>query len=190
MIKGSGLKELFIYDYLSPIKQLLNLYGDIQIIKITIIRKPINKNLQNILYPFNNSSYDKLFHLYMIVELLTGEYILIEKNENINIIKINNIEVNNKTELKIINNFNVNNINELLTKTKKKYGKELFYNYSVINNCQKFIIMILDSNFIYDIELINFIKQDTETIFRNWPTIKNISNFFVRFYSNIKIIIN
>ena len=48
--------------------------------------------------------------------------------------------------------------------------------------------MILNSNNLNNDELQKFIKQDTESIFRNWPTIKNITNLFVKIYSNINII--
>lgn len=189
--KGSGFKDLFYYDYILPVKKTLDIYGDVHIIRTTICRKPINELFQNIINPINNTQYDKFFHLFLIVELITGEYIKIEKNENINVELLNELKFNNKTEIKEIYGYNqIITVNKLLNKTRDKVGNEIFFNYSVINNCQSFLVMILESNNIYDIEIYKFIKQDTNTIFKNWPTIRRISNLVTRLYSNIKIIIN
>jgi hypothetical protein len=189
MIKGAGILELFKYDYLPDCKYVLDSYGDISISKLYIVRSPINSVLQSGLKPFNKTIYDKLFHLYIVVELSNKVLILIEKNEVINIVKINKLLINDKTEYRIVKS-NISSINDLLNNTRKLFNEKLYFGYDMINNCQKFILMILESNGLYEIDLVKFVKQDTETIFRNWPTIRNVSNFFVRLYGNMRIFIN
>jgi hypothetical protein len=177
-----------INKYINMSNNLLKLYGDILIIRIDIVRKPIERILQNSLFLFNNTPYDKLFHLQMVCMLSNNMIILIEKNENINIYILNHLFINNKTEVINVNISNNLTINTMFNNTINKYGETLFYKYDVINNCQEFILMILNSNNLNNDELQKFIKQNTESIFRNWPTLKNVSNFFIRLYSNIKIV--
>jgi len=179
-----------INKYINMSNNLLKLYGDILIIRIDIVRKPIELLLQKNLFLFNDTPYDKLFRLQMICTLNNDIIILIEKNETINIYILNHFFINSKTELINVNISNNLTINTILNNTINKYGETLFYKYdiNISNNCQEFILMILNSNNLNNDELQKFIKQFKESIFKKWPTIKNVSNLLTIIYSNIKIV--
>ena len=56
-------------------------------------------------------------------------------------------------------------------------GEQKFFTYSAYdNNCQHFILSLLQSNGIANTELTNFVKQDTESIFSTNPTLRKLSN--------------
>jgi len=136
------------------IKKLLSQYGDKQIEMITIYRKPIQSYINVVLNTLSlgqlnknlrEANYDKLFHLYMIVKLSYHEYILIEKNERINIHKVNKID--NMIENREINNINNLTINQMLNNTINRIGNDNFYTYKSHSwNCQNFILNVLKSN--------------------------------------------
>jgi hypothetical protein len=166
------------------IKKLLSQHGEKKIESITIYRKPIQSIINTVLNTlslgqFNKnlkeSNYDKLFHLYMIVTLSYDEWFIIEKNERINIKKINTID--NKIENRVVNINKPLTINEMLNNTINNIGPDNFYIYRSHSwNCQNFIMNILNSNNLLSNDLKEFIIQDTEKIFNKLGYLKKISD--------------
>jgi hypothetical protein len=68
-------------------------------------------------------------------------------------------------------------INTFIENCLKSMGDQKFYSYSSYqNNCQNFVINLLNSNFLLTNELNNFIKQSTESIFENSPNLRKLAN--------------
>jgi hypothetical protein len=174
-----------INKYSLKVNAFLNKYGDEIINKIIVIRVPITSFFNSIIKPFNNINYDKYFHLSLII----NDKYIIEKNEIINFNWFNKIRINNDgskspPDYSKIQHYNINSniipkisIKKLLYNTQQYMGSAYFTYAGLTNNCQDFILSILKSNNIYDEQLFKFIKQDTQYIKKNWPTLKNIMNF-------------
>eukprot|EP00952_Eustigmatos_sp_NYUAD-ZCMA_P007212 30629-Eustigmatos_ZCMA.PRE.1 len=63
-------------------------------------------------------------------------------------------------------------IQQLIDKTRDTMGPTKFSNYSASqNNCQDFIMSILQANDLLTPELTEFIKQDAQSVFNKMPTI-------------------
>lgn len=97
---------------------------------------------------------------------------LCEKNEVINL-EINP-KISSHSENIRINNYPHRTINEYLKNGQHFHGSDWFKYSAYKNNCQDFILSILKGNNIN--EGINFVKQDTEQIFRDSPIMRRFAN--------------
>lgn len=153
---------------LSPkIRKLLEEVGNEVITSMTIFRKPISvSSFAKFLGVLKNTPYDQLFHLGLI---LNGKYLL-DKQEVIH------FEPSTLPQGKDVETMEIKvdkdiTINELLEKTRKRMGDSNFTSYSSRrNNCQDFLLNILDANGLNSPEYRKFIKQDLESVFNNLPT--------------------
>ena len=70
-------------------------------------------------------------------------------------------------------------IQGLVENTKKKMGDKLFTSYNAkTNNCQNFILSVLQANGLNNPEAASFIKQDSQQIFEQLPKYaETIANF-------------
>jgi hypothetical protein len=174
---------LFGIDQYNPnIQMLLKLYGFYPIIDIKIYRQPIQTFLKKTLNILSfglfeknvKSNYDNVYHLYMVVTLSNGKFIKIEKNQRINIQRINpindpieNIRVDIKDKI---------NINYLLDNTKIQMKDNYFIYTTDKYNCQNFILNILSSNNLLNEKLYNFIYQDPKILFNKLDNLSYIGN--------------
>ena len=180
-IRGSGILNIpsifkkVIYgrnSYSPSVQKTLDNIGDATIISMQIGRKQVNSVIKYALTTLSNTNYDKIFHLFMIVETNKGS-ILIEKNESINIQK--NAIIPKDAEMIHVNSVPSITINELLDKTRERMTPTKFYAYSGYNNnCQDFILNICNANNINSCD--NFIKQDTKNIFEGNPNLRKLVN--------------
>ena len=178
-------KELMndLSSYPPNVKNLLDQYGN-QIIKsLTLKRTPVDKVLTGSLSLFSlgkfgqrlKRNFDELFHLFIEITTENGTRLLLEKNERLN------MELNPKerpgTEIKNILNIPSGlTINQLIENTRKKMGSQ-FFNYDAVkNNCQDFLLNVLQANNIGDQSDYDFIKQDTEQLFKNLPILKKVAH--------------
>jgi hypothetical protein len=123
-----------------------------------------------------NSEYDELFHLFLELTTASGKRISVEKNATIHMDVSPPTRANEDVE-DIINNIPTGlTINTLMNNTRKRMGSS-FFNYSAkSNNCQDFILNILKSNKIGDDTNFEFIKQNTDFLFKNLPVLQRIAN--------------
>jgi hypothetical protein len=172
-------------DYPTDQKHIIQKYGDIGIRSIRIGRTPLPSAINSVLNIVTlgafqklvkQSPYDKLFHLFSIIELDNGTKILLEKNEAIN--------------MKVVSSYNPPNteyaestyipseltFKELLDNGQKIQGAKWFKYNGTSNNCQLFIIAVLKGSSILTPELQDFIQQDVKTIFQTLPITKKIMN--------------
>lgn len=165
---------------LSPkIRKLLEEVGNEKITSMTIFRKPISlSSFAKYLRVLRNTPYDELFHLGLILNTQNGTYLLDKQEvihfERSSLPKGENVET---MDVKVDKDIS---INELLEKTRKRMGDSNFTSYSSRrNNCQDFLLNILDANGLNSPEYRNFIKQDLEIVFQNLPSYADkISDFF------------
>ena len=98
---------------------------------------------------------------------------ILEKNERIN---LNNFltPLKGSEQLNIIEKPNIT-LQQFFDNTKLYMGNK-FLTYSVVNNCQEFVLGCLIGNHINNPIYNNFIKQDASSVFKNNPNLRKFSN--------------
>ena len=111
--------------------------------------------------------YDDLFHLFIELTLDNGQKWVLEKIERINLVKGDR---SNKSGAEFTSSFSVNKtVNELFQNTKDRMGGRFLPYQSASNNCQVFLMGVLDGNGFNNSERTTFVKQDTKSIFAKNP---------------------
>lgn len=205
-VKGTGLFTRFLEyfkkgrtgskGFSQSTQKALNQIGNDPIKSITIMRAPITSQINSLLNTFSfgdfqkrldETPYDKLFHLSIIV----NGNIIVEKLELINVQIVSSggsitgpdnegTEDLSQPEYKTLTyGFKPGmTINSLLENCREQMGDYKFYNYSgSTNNCQDFILNLLQANGLGNKEDYEFIKQDVETIFEGKDTLKTFMDY-------------
>lgn len=173
-------------DYPPKVRKILSQYGDRNITGITIGRTPLGTPLMSALQvasgntfsqKLENTPYDKLFHLFICVELDSSSKIVLEKNEVIN------AEIGCKlpkdTETKVITSSDIPpalSLNDALEKTRERMGGKYFTYSAKDNNCQDFIVSFLTANNIGDETDKSWVKQETKVLFEGNDRLRKIAN--------------
>ena len=156
------------------VKNALNRIGEKQIISARCGRTPVQAVIQGALRMVANVPYDDLFHLFIELTLDNGQKWVLEKIERINLVKENRSK---KSGVEFTSSFPVNKtVNELFENTRNKMGPRFLPYQSASNNCQVFIMGVLDGNGLNNSELTSFVKQDTKAIFKNNPVLRKFAN--------------
>ena len=156
------------------VKTALNQIGDRKIISARCGRTPVQAIIQGALKTVANVPYDDLFHLFIELTLENGQKWILEKIERINLVKENRSK---KQGAEFTSSFPVNKtVNELFENTRNKMGPRFLPYQSASNNCQVFIMGVLDGNGLNNSELTAFVKQDTKSIFKNNPVLRKFAN--------------
>ena len=185
-------------NFKPSVNKLLNKFGDDIIQEIIIFRKPINSTINKILNVLSigqlnqnlkDANYDDLFHLFMVIILNNNNWLLIEKNERINIVKLKSID--NLVENKKVN---LNNkkltLEKLFVNTIENIGLDNFFIYKSHSwNCQNFIYNILKYNKLLNNELSEFILQDTQKIFYKLGYLKKLSDKITDTAANVNVLV-
>jgi len=156
-----------IERYTTGAEAILKRYGNYGIKSITLRREPVdsrvmtaahvitNNEIKNLM---NKNNVNQLYHLSMVVEIIDSigksVFVVIEKNENINLENISNVSSGGGPQMKYMQvaiPIGLKpTINSLLSKTRLTIGNKKFYTYDAINaNCGIFLIDILQSNGLY-----------------------------------------
>lgn len=177
-MKGKGLKK-----YSNKAKRVLDNDASTLIKQISIKRSPVSGLLTGALDLFSGGkfgkrmmkNFDELFHLFVEINLENGKRVIVEKNERINIEYAKRERP--KTETKQIQNIPSNlSLKSMLDKTKASMGETKFFEYNAVNNnCQDFIMAFLQSSNVGNQSDYSFVKQDTKSLFKKLPYLKNIS---------------
>jgi hypothetical protein len=173
-------------DYPPKVRNILKKYGNEVIVSYKLKRTPVSSLITSALNivsfgefnkRFKDSDYDQLFHLFLELTTQTGKRISVEKNATILLTISPPTRANEEVE-NITSNIPTGlTINELMNNTQKKMGESNYFNYnSKSNNCQDFILNILQSNKIGDESDFEFVKQNTEFLFENLPFLQKIAN--------------
>jgi hypothetical protein len=183
--------------YLVPpsLKDTLSKFENNIIVGATIYRHPVDSWIRKTLNVLgsNKTPFDKLFHLRLLLKLDNGKEIFIEKNERLN----SGVGMGAKKEgLETVPIDNADipqgmTFGELVDRTKEYQGEKFLTYSSSSNNCQYFIMAILQANnFKNTSKYINFVKQDTESIFKNNPALRKIANTFTDLGGNASVVVN
>ena len=165
-------------------KSILEKEGNKKIIKIYIEREPLP-----ILYTqladyitsnkfSSNTVYDTLYHLRLVIELEDGMKYNLEKLAQgpvINIYKSNNILGTQQLPVSIKSFIT---LNDLIEKTIEKMGITRFLEYKVnTENCQNFVLNILEANHLSTEYNKYFVLQDIKNLFNDIEYVKYMANF-------------
>jgi hypothetical protein len=150
---------------------------------IEIRRTPVPKAITNAMNVVSlgsfkkklaRTSYDDLFHLFIVIKTDKGHSFLLEKNARIHTTRsIPNLP--NTTTMKVGNISADLTVSALIDNTQKQMGNRFLPYNPVSNNCQQFILSILQANKLATPENSAFVKQDTDSLFKNDPTLAKIS---------------
>ena len=156
------------------VKNALSKIGNNKITTARLGRTPVQALIQGALKVVANVPYDDLFHLFIELTLDNGQKWILEKIERINLVKEDRSK---KQGAEFTSSFPVNKtMNELFQNTKNRMGDKFLPYQSASNNCQYFIMGVLDGNGLNNSERTAFVKQDTKAIFEKNPALRKFAN--------------
>jgi hypothetical protein len=166
-------------EFSNAFKSIMSKYGNLRIKSARIRRAPIGSAINSLLNILSfgkfeqykkEKNFDKFFHLGIVLELEGGKKLLLEKNAKPEFSE--NFKDSNDTEyMGPVTISGQPTLNEFISKTIDRVGKYAFSNYSWNdNNCQKFILMLLEANNSLTPALKNFIYQDVTTLLERLPS--------------------
>lgn len=169
--------------YTRPVRDYLNKIKGKEIVKIKIVRTPVQKAIIEVMNLMTSgrfkrrlekSDYDQLFHLQLDITCNDGTKFRIEKNETIN---IESGKSRDKEDSKQIQNIPPNlKVKDLVDNALNKFGTKKYFQYNpMTSNCQDYLIMLLTASGIGTQEDYDFIKQDTDFLFKKEKNLKRIS---------------
>lgn len=173
-------------DYPPKVRKILSQYGGKNITGITLGRTPLGTPLMIALQvasgntfsqKLENTPYDKLFHLFMCIELDSSSKIVLEKNEVINA-EIG-CKLPKETETQTITSSDIPTgltLNDALEKTRERMGGNFFTYSAKDNNCQDFIVAFLTANNIGTETDKSWVKQETKVLFEGNNRLRKIAN--------------
>ena len=171
-------------DYPPKVRELIKIHGDKRITRITIDRTPVPSVLTSALNAvslgafkerFDKLPYDKLFHLRMDLTLADNTRLAVEKNEVINMY-LKPKKMKGGEQLDVIFRETDLTINKLLAGG-QSIQKTKWFGYSASsNNCQDFILSLLNGSQIGTDQDRQFVKQDTSTLFKGDSFLRKFSN--------------
>jgi hypothetical protein len=184
-------------QYPPQCREFLAKNGNNIISSLTVYRAPVQAFIKPILNAIslgefqrllNKNGYDKLYHLYCRITFANTDMRL-EKNE---VIKMTQpfTDENDSESLNIPLKQTIT-INELLNNTEKFMGNKYFTYSAFNNNCQNYILSILEANNISFPEAKTFILQDMTDFKTNLPSAtKTIARTTTDLASRIDILVN
>jgi len=169
--------------YPPNVKQIKDQHGDEVITRLILRRNPVSSvitdamnmvSLGSFYKKLGRQDYDKLFHLSLLVVTSNGGFLL-EKTERVNVSK--DISLKKGTEELEIDNIPANlTVRELIENTEKEMGNSFLPYNPMNNNCQIFILNVLKANSLLTPVYEQWIKQDTDALFKNDPFLLSLSN--------------
>lgn len=174
------------YKFGADASQTIANLGLLNIQSLTVFRRPLRQAVMTLLNTFTfgatdkklkTSPYDTLFHLGCYVVLENGSLIEIDKQQTLKI-RPSKIDNSNGVELLDIPIRKSISLIELIQNTLSLMGKSKFFSYDAKNNnCQDFMIALLQANGLLTSHSADFIKQDVEFIFKNNPSFEKFLKF-------------
>lgn len=166
------------------VQNILNQYGNQLISKIDIVRNPVGDALVGALSVVSrgkfgnnlkNAPYDKLYHLKIVITLQDGTRVSMEKVERVNLV-VNPQPVKDEQSIPTTLNGKQLTLGQLYDNAKNYMGGK-FYPYSARdNNCQNFILSVLQASGIGNQQDYDFVKQDTKQLFGEDSFLRKASN--------------
>jgi hypothetical protein len=171
------------------VKKILDEYGTRKIINMKICKNPIRSVFETAMnwitlgsYEQNKKklNYDKMYHLYILLELENGEFLTYEKNQVVTIEKYKKESDDRYSEcIEVDLKDKVITLNELLYNTVQRLGEPNIWLYNGENskemndvgNCQHFIDNTLTANGLNSRTYKDFVLQDANKIIGELPSV-------------------
>jgi hypothetical protein len=168
-------------------KTVMRKYGNLKIVGAKIRRAPIGSMLNSMMNILSlgrfdqfrkERNFDKFFHLGIVLQLEGGKQLLLEKNAK-PAFSESFTDTKDTEYMAPVNIAGQPTLNEFIQRTVDKMGKYGFTNYDALdNNCQKFILSLLEANGSLTPALKSFIYQDITGIVQRLPSyVDKISRF-------------
>lgn len=165
-------------------KRHLEKYGILGIERIFICRKPLMKGVEIFINAITlgkydrikkEQNYDQIFHLYLMILLSNGMWMLLEKNEQV-VLKPSEIsEVRDFQHIMILLEPNVLSLREFVENAIQVMGNNEFFIYDgLTSNCQMFVTDVLRSNNLWDTGYDLFVNQPITTSLEEVKGLKTI----------------
>ena len=155
----------------------VNKYKNEIIDRMIIVRTPVNAIITNLFKVLSTVPYDKLFHLQLHIIFKNGKTVMIEKNEKLN--SDVHPRINKDSEqYEIDPSFIPDNrsLGSLIHNTEQFMGDKFIQYSASSSNCQDFVLSVLKSNGIDSNDYNEFIKQDTQSIFKGHTNLRKFAN--------------
>lgn len=180
-LEGGALSDLFSgkieLDYRNATKTVLGNYGQQPIASITAVRTPIMKVIDSVINVISFGQYNKykpddLFHLGLIVVLQDGTKLVVEKLEKINIAKLPKGYVGKTSQVYPIDMQKKRiTLFDLMNNARRRFGESRYFSYDGFkNNCQDFLMMLLNASGLETADNKAFIKQPLEQLIKKLPS--------------------
>jgi hypothetical protein len=180
-VVGGSFSDLFSgkieKDYRVATKTVLGNYGQQPIASMMAVRTPImsvvDKALNVIsLGAWNKYKVDDLFHLGLLVTLQDGTVLVVEKLEKINIAKASKGYVKKNSETMPIDMQKKRiTLFDLMNNARRRFGESRYFSYDGFkNNCQDFLMMLLNASNLETADNKAFIKQPLEQLIKKLPS--------------------
>ena len=181
---GNGFLDNFVPERYTPaMAELLKQAGSEIITNAILVRTPLNSMLTKMLNGLSGgeysrqirkNGYDAYYHLALNITTEKGAQYVIEKNEALNFMRGRSRAKN--SDVQSVPGFPRITIGQLYEKTRQRQGAKYFQYNASSNNCQQFISDVLQSNGISDPAIIAWVRQDTESLFKNRPMFRKLAN--------------
>jgi hypothetical protein len=166
-------------EFSNAFKSIMSKYGNLRIKSARMRRAPIGSAINSLLNILSlgkfeqyrkEKNFDKYFHLGIVLELEGGKKLLLEKNAKPEFSE-NFKDTNDTVYMGPVTIRGQPTLNEFIQKTVDKNGMYKFTNYDPFkNNCQAFILMLLEANNSLTPALKNFIYQDVQSLLERIPS--------------------
>jgi len=183
LYKGEGITDWFknaysvitnpteaLYKIPKQVSDNLKKYGNNIVVKIIICRVPIKGVIKILLDGITlgqfskeakNYNYDDVFHLYAILILDNGKYLLTERNQRV----VLELTDRNKANVKDYMTINSNvKLNRLFDNAVNLDGKNIWRYDPINHNCQNYITTLLKGSNLFTDNLDVFINQETKNL--------------------------
>jgi len=181
-------------DYSPSARKILEAKGDKLIKSIVVGRTPVQQAITMALNVVSQGqfqsnqdrlNYDKLFHLFTEITLANGKNVRVEKNEVITMTM--GFKQDPDTERQEVPMTKSISFRDLLENAKTKMKQKFFAYDSANNNCQDFIMALLQGSGLGTQENYEFIKQNTKQLFEKIPRTRAIAKQITNLGQRINI---
>jgi len=172
-------------NYPNSAKKTMETIGNLDVESVEIVRTPLNSALTKFINLISlnkldeatkEAGYDKLFHLQLVLNVKDPKghlkKVVIQKTERVQV-DSHLYGVGKDTEyLNVPIHGKKFTANQMLEKTRKTMGDNLFFGYEAFdNNCQIFVMNLLKSQSLYGLKERKFLYQDPKEIVKKIPSL-------------------
>jgi hypothetical protein len=160
--------------YPPQVRDMIERVGGEPVVSLVVTRAPVQsfvRTLMNVIslgtyqQAVRSASFDQMFHLALHIN---GRYLLDKQA----VIKLQATSPAPNAERMTVHLSSHPTIRTLIDNTRAYMGPQRFSNYNAhTNNCQDFILAVLEANGLLTAELSSFIKQDADAVFSRMPSI-------------------